>query len=207
MPTSSHLILASASPRRRELLEKAGVSFSILPSQTTEAVLPGETPEAYVSRTAKEKAYDVAKQHPDAWVLAADTIVTIEGLILGKPQDAADGSRMLHLLSGRSHQVITAFVLLHTTQQKEIHQRVRSTVTFKPLAEDQIAAYLVTGEPSDKAGAYAVQGLGADLVAHVEGSYTNVIGLPMDEVSEALGAVGIIGPETTQPSASPCSSC
>lgn len=160
-----------------------------------------------MSRMAKEKACDVAKQHPDAWVLAADTIVTIEGLILGKPQDVADGSRMLHLLSGRSHQVITAFVLLHTTQQKEIHQRVRSTVTFKPLAEDQIAAYLVTGEPSDKAGAYAVQGLGADLVAHVEGSYTNVVGLPMDEVSQALGAVGIIGAETTQLAPSPCSSC
>lgn len=199
---SPQLILASASPRRRELLDRAGVAFSIIPSQTTEEVLPGEIPEDYVWRIAKEKAHDVATQHPESWVLAADTIVTIDGLILGKPLNEADGSRMLHLLSGRSHHVMTAFVLLQTEQRKEIQQRVRSTVTFKSLTDDQIAAYLATGEPSDKAGAYAVQGLGADLVERVEGSYTNVVGLPMNEVLEVLKAVGIITQETVQSSQS-----
>ena len=203
MPTSSQFILASASPRRRELLQQAGLAFSIIPSQTTEEALPEETPEHYVSRIAREKAIDVAKRHPETWILAADTIVTIDGRIFGKPRDEADGARMLHLLSGRSHHVITAFVLLHTIQQKEIQRRVKSTVTFKSLSDDQIAAYLATGEPSDKAGAYAVQGRGADLVAWVEGSYTNVVGLPMDEVLEALSTVGIMRTEATPPSSSP----
>ena len=185
------LILASASPRRRELLTKAGGVFSIVPSRTTEEVWPAEAPKDYVVRVAEEKAREVATRHSDAWILAADTIVEIDGKILGKPRDEADGSRMLQLLSGRSHHVMTAFIILRAERQETARQLVTSTVTFKTLSEAQIASYLATGEPADKAGAYAVQGLGGDLVQGVTGSYTNVVGLPMDEVLAALHTLGI----------------
>ena len=186
------LILASASPRRRELLHKAGLQFRVVPSHTTEEVRPGETPRQYVLRTAKEKALAVARSYPAAWILAADTIVEIDGHILGKPRDEADGRRMLRLLSGRRHRVMTAFVVLRADQQVE--RLVTSTVSFKVLSEAQISAYLATGEPADKAGAYAVQGQGRALVAYVDGSYTNVVGLPMDEVLASLQALGIHNP-------------
>ena len=192
------LILASASPRRRELLTIAGVAFSVVPSRTTEEVWPAEAPQDYVVRAAEEKAHEVATRHPHAWILAADTIVEIDGKILGKPRDEADGSRMLQLLSGRSHHVMTAFIILQAQCHKTVRQLVTSTVTFKALSEAQIAAYLATGEPADKAGAYAVQGLGSDLVEGVAGSYTNVIGLPMDEVVAALQILEIVETKTGQ---------
>ena len=190
------LILASASPRRRELLTTAGVVFSIVPSRTTEEVWPAEAPKDYVLRVAEEKAREVATRHPQAWILAADTIVEIDGKILGKPRDVADGSRMLQLLSGRSHHVMTAFIILHAERQETTRQLVTSTVTFKTLSEAQITSYLATGEPTDKAGAYAVQGLGGDLVQGVTDSYTNVVGLPMDEVLTALHTLGIVETKT-----------
>jgi len=186
------LILASASPRRRELLSKAGVVFSIVPSRTTEEVWPAEAPKDYVVRVAEEKAREVATRHAHAWILAADTIVEIDETILGKPRDEADGSRMLQLLSGRRHHVMTAFIILHAERQETVRQLVTSTVTFKTLSEAQIMAYLATGEPADKAGAYAVQGLGGELVQGVAGSYTNVVGLPMDELLSALQTLGIV---------------
>jgi septum formation protein len=141
---------------------------------------------------ADEKAQDVARKHPGAWVLGADTIVEIDGQVLGKPRDAADGQRMLRQLSGRTHQVMTAFALLDRGGQVRTKQVVTSRVTFKPLSDARIQAYLATGEPFDKAGAYAVQGLGASLVECVEGSYTNIVGLPMDEVQAALRAAGLL---------------
>ncbi len=186
------LILASASPRRRQLLHEAGVAFTVIPSNTAEELRPNESPEEYALRVAWEKAQDVAARHPGSWVLGADTIVAVDGLVLGKPKDAADGLRMLRLLSGRAHHVITAFALFNDTGQVSDHQWVASHVTFKTLTDEQIRDYLATGEPFDKAGAYAVQGLGAALVERVEGSYTNVVGLPMEEVLAALGAVGIL---------------
>ncbi|HEV8718499.1 MAG TPA: Maf family protein [Candidatus Binatia bacterium] len=186
------LILASASPRRRELLQRIGVAFVVIPSHTPEIAQPGELPQAYALRLADEKARGVARKHPGAWVLGADTIVEIDGEVLGKPRDVADGQQMLRQLSGCTHQVMTAFALLDGAGQVRIRQVVTSRVTFKPLTEAQIQAYLATGEPFDKAGAYAVQGLGASLVACVEGSYTNVVGLPMDEVQAALRAVGLL---------------
>lgn len=192
------LILASASPRRRELLSKAGVAFCVVPSHTTEEVWPAEAPQDYVVRVAEEKAREVATRHPHTWILAADTIVEIEGQILGKPHDTADGSRMLHLLSGRSHHVMTAFIILRSEGQKTVRQLVTSTVTFKALSDAQIMAYLATGEPADKAGAYAVQGLGGDLVESVTGSYTNVVGLPMDEVCAALQVLGLVGTKSDE---------
>jgi septum formation protein len=186
------LILASASPRRRELLQGAGVAFTVIPSNTPEAAEFGETPPEYALRVASEKAQDVADKYPGAWVLGADTIVEIDGEVLGKPRDVADGQRMLSTLSGRTHQVMTAFALLDGDSRVRIRQVDTSRVTFKPLTDAQIRAYLATGEPFDKAGAYAVQGLGASLVERVEGSYTNVVGLPLDEVQAALRAVGLL---------------
>jgi septum formation protein len=185
-------ILASASPRRRELLQKVGIAFTVIPSNTPEAVQPGETPQAYALRVAAEKAWEVASKHAGAWVLGADTIVEIDGEILGKPRDAEDGQRMLSTLSGRTHQVMTAFALFDGDGQMRTRQIVTTRVTFKVLSDAQIREYVATGEPCDKAGAYAVQGLGAALVERVEGSYTNVVGLPMDEVRAALRAVGLI---------------
>jgi len=186
------LILASASPRRRELLQRAGVAFTVVPSNTLEAAQVGETPDAYTLRVAAEKALDVARRHPGTWVLGADTIVEIDGEVLGKPRDETEGKRMLHRLSGRTHRVITAFVLVDGGGQVRASQVVISTVTFKPLSEAQIQEYLATGEPFDKAGAYAVQGLGASLIERVAGSYTNVVGLPLDEVVAVLRAAGLL---------------
>jgi septum formation protein len=180
------LILASASPRRRELLQQAGVPFTVIPSNTDENIRPGETPEVYALRVAREKATDVAAHQSGNWVLGADTIVAIDNTILGKPCDAADGFRMLRLLSGRLHRVMTAFVLLDPNGRTYANQIVTSQVNFKALTDTQIQDYLATGEPFDKAGAYAVQGLGAALVEKVEGSYTNVVGLPLDEVLTVL---------------------
>jgi len=187
-----HLILASASPRRRELLQRIGVVFVVIPSDTSEAAQPGELPQEYALRVASEKAQYVAQRHPGIWVLGADTIVEIDGEVLGKPRDAADGQRMLSKLSGRTHRVMTAFALLDGDSRVRIRQVVTSRVTFKPLLDAQIGEYLATGEPFDKAGAYAVQGVGASLVERVEGSYTNIVGLPMDEVQAALRAIGLL---------------
>lgn len=193
------LILASASPRRQQLLREAGVAVAVIPSNTAEEAQAGEIPEAYALRVAVEKAADVARRYPGAWVLGADTIVEIDGEILGKPRDETDGERMLRLLSGRTHQVMTAFVLIDGQGQVRTSQVVTSRVTCKPLSEAQIREYLATGEPFDKAGAYAVQGLGAALVERVEGSYTNVIGLPVDEVLAVLRTAGLLDNDSAQP--------
>jgi septum formation protein len=187
----SLLILASASPRRRQLLQEVGVAFTVEPSNTDETVLPGESPSDYAIRVAQEKAQDVAIHHPGSWVLGADTIVALDGRIFGKPRDADDGFRMLSSLSGCVHHVMTAFVLLNSAGQVQESQIVISQVTFKSLSDGQIREYLATGEPFDKAGAYAVQGMGSALVEHVEGSYTNVVGLPVEEVLAALHRAGI----------------
>jgi len=197
---ASSLLLASASPRRHELLQQAGVVFTVIPSNISEEVRPGEAPEAYALRVAGEKARDVATRYPGTWVLAADTIVVINKEILGKPQDMADGYRMLRLLSGRLHQVMTAFVAVNPSGQEYVRQVVISEVTFKSLSDDQIQDYLATGEPFDKAGAYAVQGLGASLIECVEGSYTNIVGLPIDEVLAVLRAAGLYHPKDIQSS-------
>ena len=191
------LILASASPRRRQLLHEAGVAFTVLPSSTTEEIRPKETPETYALRVAREKAQDIAQRFSGSWVLGADTIVAIDGQILGKPKDCDDGFRMLQSLSGRTHRVMTAFVLIDETGTIHTSQVVVSHVTFQVLSDEQIRAYLATGEPSDKAGAYAIQGLGSALVARVEGSYTNIVGLPIEEVLQVLKAVGFTPPEKT----------
>lgn len=186
------LILASASPRRRELLQKTQLRFRIVPSQTDETHHRGETPETYVARVAAEKAHAVTEHHPGFWILAADTIVTLEDRVFGKPADPDNARRMLTTLSGQTHHVMTAFVLLDKAGKMASAEVVTSQVTFRALSATEVAAYVATGEPFDKAGAYAIQGKGRDLIAQVSGSRTNVIGLPMDEVTTALRAAGLL---------------
>lgn len=185
------LLLASASPRRRELLERVGVPLEVRPADVDEEPLAAEDPSAYVARIAHAKAIAV-KRRPGQWVLAADTTVTIDGKILAKaatPDEAAD---MLRQLAGRVHQVITAFTIVGDRDDAPLHRDglIASDVVFIDLDDAQIADYVASGEWRGKAGAYAVQGIGAALVREVRGSVTNVIGLPLVEVLEALRAVG-----------------
>ncbi len=184
------LLLASASPRRRELLERVGVPLEVRPADIDEEPRPDEPPAEYVVRIAHEKARAV-KRRPGQWVLAADTTVTIDGQILAKaatPEEAAD---MLRALSGRVHQVITAVTLLGGDERTVDHDLlVSSDVAVSELSEATIAAYVASGEWRGKAGAYAIQGIAAAFVREVRGSVTNVIGLPLAEVLDALRALG-----------------
>jgi septum formation protein len=182
---SSQLVLASASPRRRELLAASGYCFEVVPSNTDEIPLPGESPAVFAQRVAREKAYDVAGRHPDSCVLAADTVVVVNGALFGKPADRNDARRMLQALSGRVHRVLTAVALIPSGAALEA-VLVESTVEFRQLTAAEIEVYLDSEEPYDKAGAYAVQGEAGKFVASVRGSYSNVIGLPIEAVTELL---------------------
>jgi septum formation protein len=186
------LILASASPRRQELLKRQGIPFTVCPSQVPEEQRQDETPYEYALRLACDKALGVARKQPGCWVLGADTVVEVNGMALGKPRDAEEASKMLRLLSGRGHKVITGFAVVDRTGQVKAQEAIVSRVTFKQLGDKEILAYIASGEPFDKAGGYAVQGLGAALVKRVEGSYTNVVGLPLEEVVEKLKELGVI---------------
>lgn len=186
------LILASGSPRRQELLTLAGISFEVLSSQAEESFLPGESSEAHVLRLARAKAMKVTEQHSRRWVLAADTIVEIDGQILGKPKDPREAEEMLRKLSDREHRVVTGYCLLRHNFL-EIQEGVAVTrVRFKELSDEEILWYIATGEPFDKAGGYAIQGRAAFMVKEINGSYTNVVGLPLCEVVEALQKLGMI---------------
>lgn len=179
------LILASASPRRRELLRQIGVSFDVQAADIDETPQPGESPADYVCRMAREKAAAVAAGTPgDCAVLAADTTVVIDDDVLGKPRDTLDGLAMLARLSGRTHEVMTAICLCRGDAASE--RLVVTRVTFATLDRDLCEAYLATEEPWDKAGAYGIQGLGAVLVEAIEGSYSNVVGLPLAETWRLL---------------------
>ncbi len=183
------MILASASPRRRELLTQIGVHFSIQPADIDETPYANEHPADYVERMAREKALAVALAIGEDFVLGADTTVVCDGEILAKPADAAEASAMLSSLSGRAHQVLTAVALAQAGQVRS--QVVSTRVRFRDLSADEIAAYVATGEPMDKAGAYGIQGLGAILVADIQGSYSNVVGLPLTETATMLREAGI----------------
>jgi septum formation protein len=184
------LILASASPRRADLLREAGVAFRIAPAHIDESVRAGESPEAYVERLARGKAEAVRGSASDAFVLGADTTVVVGDQILGKPADTVEAAQMLELLSGRSHRVLTGVALLGPAGF--IRAAVVSTVvTFHPLSQADVAWYVGTGEPLDKAGAYAVQGGASRFVARIDGSFTNVVGLPMELVGGWCRAAGI----------------
>jgi septum formation protein len=182
---STALILASASPRRRWLLATLGVAFSVLPVDVDERPHAGEPAPEFARRMGREKA-DAAHARAAGWVLAADTIVEVDGAVLGKPADERDAAAMLERLSGRAHLVRTAIVLLRPDGARAEESLITTEVAFRPLDARTIAAYVATGEPLDKAGAYAIQGEGAHLVDRVVGSYTNVIGLPLPEVASWL---------------------
>ncbi|MDD2270910.1 MAG: Maf family nucleotide pyrophosphatase [Desulfuromonadaceae bacterium] len=186
MKNDHKIVLASASPRRTELMELAGISFSVVPADICEDVLPGELPADHVIRLSREKADAVATKHDGRFFIGADTIVVLDGAILGKPVDAADARRMLSGLSGRDHEVITGFSVFDKASGVHISRSVRTEVTFKKLTEKEITAYIATGCPMDKAGAYAIQGGAVHFVRSINGSYTNVIGLPMTELYEVL---------------------
>lgn len=188
-----HFILASGSPRRKRLLEGAGLVFDVViapPDVEEEGIAPGLGAEEEAMRRAQAKAGCVADMNPGALVLGADTVVVLDGEILGKPSGLDDASRMLGLLSGRTHEVITAFTLLGPDSRQE--EAVATKVSFRELDEETIARYAESGEPMDKAGAYAIQGMGGSLVDRVEGSYTNVVGLPVPEVLNMLMRCGVV---------------
>jgi septum formation protein len=184
------LVLASASPRRYDLLRAAGLSCTVDPACTDESVRMGETPDTYARRVALEKARAVCGRHPDEWVLGADTVVVIEGEILGKPVNADDAARMLRLLSGRTHEVLTGVALRRG--DCEVSHVEATRVRFGAVGEHEIAWYVASGEPMDKAGAYAVQGLASRFVEVIEGSYSNVVGLPVAQVYRMFRDLGIV---------------
>jgi septum formation protein len=177
------LVLASRSPRRREILQQAGIPFIVRPVDVDETPLPGEAARDYVTRIAREKA-SAAPAAAGEIVLAADTTVSIDGQILGKPFDPADARRMLHMLSGRRHEVLTAICL--SLSSRLIEDCAETSVWFAPLSSQEIAEYAASGEPMDKAGAYAIQGLASKFVQRIEGCYFNVMGLPVSMVYRHL---------------------
>jgi len=178
------LVLASASPRRQELLRSAGIDFVVQPAHLPEEPLPGEKAQDCAERLARAKALAVAAQRPQDIVLGADTVVVIDGQILGKPTDAADAARMLRLLSGRSHDVITGVCVVAGGQWSVA--RETTAVTMSEISEQEIAEYIATGEPMDKAGAYAIQGIASGWIPRIEGDYSNVVGLPTALVERML---------------------
>ena len=198
------LVLASASPRRQELLRNAGISFDVQPANIDETPRLGETPQGYAERLAREKALAVWQLRTQDLVLGADTIVVIDDMILGKPVDFVDGARMLRLLSGRVHRVITGVCVIGPTSRGELpvaregelprsFEQTASEitlVTMNELSDDEIRGYVATGEPMDKAGAYAIQGMASRWIPRIEGDYSNVVGLPVALVYAMLRKLG-----------------
>ncbi len=206
MGASPELILASASPRRRELLQRLGLEPRIVPADIVEVPLADESPSAYVERLAREKALAVAALHPDALVVAGDTTVVLDGRFLEKPTDVAGAVAMLEHLSGRTHEVLTALAVAppaadsigiltdgHSPEisERQVFSRVdRTGVTFRDLSPDEIASYVATGEPMDKAGGYGIQGMAGTFVSEIEGDYFTVVGLSLNGLVELLREAG-----------------
>jgi septum formation protein len=184
------LVLASASPRRQELLRNAHIAFEVQPANINEDPLPNEPARTYAERVAREKAQAVAQKHPHVAVLGADTVVVIDHQILGKPSNSADAARILRLLSGRTHHVITG-VCLAVGGRSEVASET-TAVTMSEISEDEITGYIATGEPMDKAGAYAIQGIASRWIPRIEGDYSNVVGLPVARVFQMLRKAHLI---------------
>ena len=178
------IVLASASPRRQELLKNAGIEFVVKPANIPEVRQKNEAPQAFAERMAKEKARAVWAGAKDEYVLGADTIVVVDDLVLGKPEDEQDAARMLRLLSGRKHQVITG-VCLKGSDFEDVRSET-TAVHFSALTDANIRSYIATGEPMDKAGAYAIQGMASRWISRIEGDYSNVVGLPVALVLQML---------------------
>jgi septum formation protein len=186
LKTIGKLILASASPRRKSLLQELGLDFEIIEAQVEEKPVAGESPQDFVMRAACDKAGDVARENVASWVLGADTVVVHGGRILGKPGDAEEALSVLQTLAGQKHLVHTGFCLMNGKDDVLISRVVTTEVWFYPFSRDIAAAYVATGESLDKAGAYGIQGSGGFLVERINGSYSNVVGLPLAEVVEEL---------------------
>jgi septum formation protein len=182
----NRLILASTSPRRYELLKQMGLDFEVIPSRVIEDYFQAETPQEHVLRLAEAKARDVANRYPDRWVIAADTIVYIDGIILGKPKNREEAIEMLNRLSGKEHFVLTGFSVYHLEKGKGDKEAVQTAVKVKNLTSVEVEWYVQTGEPFDKAGGYAIQGIGSFMIESIRGSYTNVVGLPLCELLQML---------------------
>ena len=181
-----NIILASASPRRKEILENTNIKFDIISSSIEELVLDGESPCQMVMRLAFEKGIDIASKHKSDLVISADTIVVLDDNVLGKPKDEEEARQMISNLSGRTHQVITGISLINLENNKKIIDYVVSNVKFKKLSKDDINDYIKTKESLDKAGAYGIQGYGALLVEEIQGDYFNIVGLPISKLSDLL---------------------
>jgi septum formation protein len=196
LKTAAKFILASASPRRKSLLQELGLDFEIKEAGIDECPAAGESPQVFVKRAASDKAGYISRANPGYWVLGADTIVVHDNRILGKPGDAAEALEVLQTLSGREHLVHTGFCLMHEKEKITVSSVVTTEVSFSPFSRDIAAAYVATGEPLDKAGAYGIQGRGSFLVERINGSYTNVVGLPLVEVIEELLRYKVVEPRT-----------
>jgi len=188
------IVLASASPRRCELLEQVGIPFQVIPSNVNETLLADETAEDHAIRLSRDKALEVASREvvTGRWFIGSDTVVVRDNDILGKPFDTAEARQMLTSLSGRSHRVISGYAVHDRDNGRTISGAVVTKVFFKELTSREIEGYIATGEPFDKAGAYAIQGIGSFMVPGIEGSYTNVVGLPLCEVIAALEELAAI---------------
>ena len=191
MPEQRRIILASASPRRREILGLTGLKFSVDVSEYEEDMKLGLKPHQLARFLSSEKAKTIAAKYPNALVIAADTFIVFREKLLGKPHTEEEASRMLVLLNGRSHSVITGFTIIDTKTKKKLSRSVETKVYFRKMTEQEIKSYVRTGEPLDKAGAYAIQGRGAVIVRKIEGDYLNVVGLPLNSLIEALKKFGV----------------
>ena len=194
LKTIGKLILASASPRRKSLLQELGLDFKIIEAQVEEKPVAGESPQDFVMRAACDKAGDVARENVASWILGADTVVVHGGRILGKPGDAEEALSVLQTLAGQKHLVHTGFCLMNGKDDVLISRVVTTEAWFYPFSRDIAAAYVATGESLDKAGAYGIQGSGGFLVERINGSYSNVVGLPLAEVVEELLRYKVVTP-------------
>jgi septum formation protein len=186
------LVLASSSPRRRYLLEQAGLTFGVIPSTVDEGSVRVSPTENHVRMLANAKAVEVAELYPKSWIIGADTLVLIGDVVMGKPDTAAQACQMLRALSNKTHRVLTGYCICCKAAGRSFSETVETKVLFKPLSESEIDWYVNTSEPYDKAGGYAVQGLGTFMVKSIEGSYTNVVGLPVCEVIQYLLKEGVV---------------
>ena len=185
------IVLASSSPRRRELLEMIGLKFMVEPSNSEEYIQPGVEPHELAKSLSRDKVSLVAQNHREALVIAADTFILLEGTIIGKPITVTEARGILERINGRQHSVITGFTILDTVSNKAISESVETKVYIRELTSKEIDDYVKTGEPLDKAGAYAIQGLGSVIVERIEGDYFNVIGLPLSTLAESLKEFGV----------------
>jgi septum formation protein len=196
--TLSPLVLASESPRRKQFFRDLGLDFEVQAAAVEEQVGENEGPEAFVQRLSQEKALAVARNNPNSWVLGADTVVVLGERILGKPLGSAGAFEMLNMLNGKWHEVWTAYAICNQAKSVNLQRVVKTEVLFFKCSTALLQAYVATGEPLDKAGAYGIQGRGGLLVEEIRGSYSNVVGLPLAEVVESLLSLGIVRPNPTR---------